>query len=171
MKNNLINIAYEQCFPAFLNSIENSFPANSSPYVATIEELQLTFDSNDIYRRELIHSLKKLIKKINKFIGSPVAGLVGGSFLDKNILKPDDIDIVVFYTRKVSISKIKEGKISEIITHAKMNNIDLSMCPFDYNPIWSLKIACFYTQLYMCDKTTTENRKGSILIDFIEKTK
>jgi len=162
----LLKEAYNNGFPAFINNIENSIPNNSSPYYCTINELNHIFKSTDRIRTSYIIKLRQIIELFKSTIGEPVAGLIGGSFLDIETIKPNDLDIVVFYSRNESSPSMTEGVILDLKSTAKNNHIDLSLFPLDFDPLWSIKTIGFYTHLFMSNKNSIDASKGCVLIDF-----
>lgn len=160
-----LDLARKKKFPCFLNPINESFPANSSPYYCNMEYLKNTF-SNNSERIELYNAFSFCLELINQKIGTPVGAMLGGSFLDLENSAPRDIDAVVFY--ESSNVQIKEGAVAEIHNLKKSKNVDLRLCPLDFNPLWGLKVAGFYANLFMSSRSNKDSNNGCLLIDLIE---
>jgi len=163
----LIEFAHEKSFPAFLGDIQFCVPSNSSPYICEIDDL-FNFNSNNAVKMKLLLNLKGLIDDIRKSVGEPFAALLGGSFLVKDVSCPNDIDILIFYKESSLTHEIIEGTIDRLKKNASDGDIDLTLCPFDYNPIFSIKMCSFYTHLFMSSKNGS-TVKGCLLIDLAGK--
>ena len=159
----VIKSANKKSFPAFLGDIESSVPSNSSPYICKISDL-LNFNKDNEIKKKLLISLEGLIDEINISIGEPVAALVGGSFLVKGVVRPNDIDALIFYKENSRTLHIVKGTIDRIKKTAIEGGVDLKLCPYDYNPLFTIKMCSFYTHLYMSSKSGQQN-KGCLLID------
>ncbi len=152
-------------FPAFLDTISCSSPSNSSPYICEIDDLLSLFKNN--YKHDLVENLDSIVKEISKLIGNPIAAIIGGSILDNKIKKPKDIDVVVFYVQNSQTNNIESGSSERIMQKAAENSIDLKLFPFDYSPIFTLKMCSFYTHLFSSSREP-QNSKGCILLDLTD---
>lgn len=156
--------AFSEGLPNFLHDIPDSHAGNSSPYITDIIGLKDMF-STDVHRRDLLKNFDQVIDLVTQHLGSPLMALSGGSFFDIKNKQPKDLDLVLFYEHSVDVA-IKQGVIDHINQFATTNQIDLRLCPYDFNPLWTIKVASFYSHFYLNSKKSNQLlKRGVVLIN------
>jgi hypothetical protein len=164
----LFSYLNEKSYPAFNNPLELSVPSNSSPYICRLIDLEEIFKGYE-FKLELISNLHSVLEILKHTVGTPVLALVGGSFLQREVRKPNDLDVLLYYKQSNITHDMKSGAIEDLIELAKSKNIDLVLCPYDFNPVHTIKTSVFYTHLYMSSKNGFD-KKGCLLIELEDKS-
>jgi hypothetical protein len=153
-------------FPAFFDDQNHSTPLNAAPYVTDLNELLNSLGTNQHRRRlakELLSALE--IAKSGNFIF--IHAIFGGTFIDKAVSRPNDIDCAFFYKCRTNASQCDFTKLQISQDQAKNSNIDIRYFPIDADPILAIKAAIFFGILYSCDKIDPVIRKGCVLVKYL----
>lgn len=151
--------AKERGFPAFLDGDRRSTPLNATPYIASLDELDVRDGSEK--RSILLRNLRIGLMELEEIGLHALAILIGGSFLDQR-KDPGDLDCIVFYATGLE-PNLTVGSDWQIKQRAR--GIDARLVPLDSDPIVLLKSALFFGALYSRPTGEHESTRGLVLVD------
>lgn len=149
-------------FPAFPEGVQASTPINATPFLIDIDGLVLL--SQDPWRIELIQRLLSLIDETRGLGVSPLAALIGGSFLDSSCV-PHDLDCVIFYEN----GQRSSHELARLQKKWRTDCIDVRFIPYDRDPIILLKAAVYFGALYSSTRSGNSRSKAALLLDVREQ--
>lgn len=149
-------------YPLFPKSgIATASPHNSAPYVIDSSSIEEIFGGTP--RRDyLMQQLQSLLSDV-ALTTRLHALLIGGSVLNYRNPNPNDLDVVVFYSRKDLDSQSLASKLLSWQTQYHRRGVDARFVPTDAGPTLLIKVSAFFCALYASGHGTTAH--GAVLID------
>lgn len=145
--------------PASLVPYESPNMRESSPLVATLDQIEQRFAGDDVRIKDLA-----LLRKAVALLGSRgiivECILVGGSFLDRKV-QPNDLDgLVVYRTESEKPFDIKGDDPFEM----NLDRLDLRFVCCDASPLVLVKMVSFFSTLLSSPKFEGGVARGLVLI-------
>lgn len=150
-------------FPSFTRPIEGSGPYNSSPYVCS-ESSGLLFFSTLPGRQNLTMALQAAMCEVKSLV-TVACTMIGGSFINPAVGRPNDVDVVFFYalTREAAAQGTVEP-IAALSKSLRRLRIDARFVPVDSDPWVIVKLASYYTTLYSAVRDGQAAGGGLVLL-------
>jgi hypothetical protein len=155
--------AMEKDFIPFPYGIDASDPLNSTPFCAGLSafhDFALISDA----RKKLVASLTDWLADLKCNGLTPLAVMVGGSFLDCSIPNPHDLDCVIFYRKSDGAERLDPQWLSGSRSRAMAQGLDARLVPTDADLIVLLRSAIYFSALYGQSKNGRPAR-GVVLIN------
>lgn len=148
--------------PPFIREIHESTVANASPYVISYADFAAAFSGSE-RRRRLLQELGVAIDSVRATGAKPIALLVGGSFLIRDLTIPRDLDCVCFY---VDSDAPPAGSLTRACERFRAEGVDMRLVPYDADPLMALKACGFFSVLYGRTRASAALQRGCLLIGF-----
>lgn len=159
--------AFEQDrLPIFPRAIKECTTADSSPYLCPADAFSRRYGFN-AHRRQLIDQLATFTAQ-SFAVGVKIGALlIGGSFLDRSIALPRDIDCLVYYRIDAPAEEV-DSIITRWNALRHRFPLDVKLCPIDAGPLTIIKRSIFFSNLFSIDKATLVLGRGTILVELPE---
>lgn len=136
----------ETGFAPFRSPEIESTALNSSPYVASEEELWSDFGFS-IKREGLLRSLQKGLGGLSAIGLTAPCLLIGGSFADRSCESPNDLDVVILY-RSENCGVVDTGILAAVERALLADRIDARFIPSDGSQLLLLKAFGYFCLLF-----------------------
>lgn len=133
-----------------------SNPWNATPYLASIPLIKELLCFNP-QRSELFDRFCYLLDTVKRDLTVDFA-ILGGSFCSTSVEHPNDIDVVLFYSKPRATSLLPA-----IQARAKRECIDIRLMPFDIDPVLVAKMIGYFVSLYGFGSGRAVDRRAIIL--------
>jgi hypothetical protein len=153
--------AYKRGFPPLLDVVAKSTMSNASPYVCSVAEFSALCGVG-ARRKELSDVLQRALADLLSRHAEVVGLLVGGSFIDTQVVDPGDLDCVCFYRASEGF---RADEMSGLTPKYKHLDLDIRFIPADSDPLLLIKAAAFFTLLYTA-RRGGEPSRGTILVAY-----
>lgn len=154
-------LAESQNFPHFVGPERASTPINSSPYMVALSDVR---NGKVLKRRDRLMTIfLRCVDTLSARGIEPVAALLGGSAIGPKP-NPSDLDCVLFY--RADRDSIRDFSwMASFERASKSDGLDVRLVPLDGDPVLLIKIASFFSTLYV--KNAGEDRivRGLVLVD------
>lgn len=155
--------ALEKGFPRFLGTDRNSTPFNATPYVTDLPRFYEVF-ADEPGRADLTAALKEVLAEASSLGAEPYVALVGGSFINPAVERPNDLDCALFYRAdREGHDALAEGLVA-LRKSGKARGIDMRFFPVDMEPVILMKIAMYFGALYSGNRPKENGTAGCLLV-------
>jgi hypothetical protein len=152
--------------PIFPQAIKECTTANSSPYLCSMDDFGRRYGTSQ-HRTDLINRLAEFVEG-SRGIGVHISALlIGGSFIDRTVGQPADIDCLAFYGIEVDDHAV-DSIICRWSQFRRRFPLDVKLCPADAGPITIIKRAIFFSNLFSIDKSSLVLGRGTILVELTD---
>lgn len=149
-------------FRRFQGTVAQSSPGNSSPYSVALHELKIACAGSRSRARLLAQFLHCLDCAP---VGITIThALIGGSFLDPDVLRPNDIDCALYY-RVDSDSLSSAHSLYAFGQLLRRYCIDARLVPSDAGLDVLVRVTAFVTSLYASRRDGQPSQTGLALVD------
>jgi len=137
-------------------------PLNSYPFHVSWANLHADW-AFTARRAKLVENLQALHQAIIKRDIRPAGFLIGGSFSDRSVEDPRDIDAVSYYAGHVAVQK---DLLSTLQRKAKRElSIDTRFIPVDTDPLLLIRATAFFSLLYSKKEGSNQITRPLIFLD------
>lgn len=152
-------------FPLFPSDVHRCNPANASPYVATLDQLEGLWAA-DSHRLELLARMQRIATARHGSIRVRFT-LMGGSVLRPVCPSPRDLDVVFFYEADgASAPSDVERALAESVRDAKAARLDARFVPLDADPLIAVRFSMFFATLFSISRDSRAASTGCLVIPF-----
>lgn len=155
--------AWPHGLPPFGGAVERSNPLNATPYACSFAQLASRC-ATDPRRSNLLRAARGYIDRAEALGVEIVFAIVGGSFLDRDVAAPNDLDCIAFYVaRSVAAPDELGARLGAIQIEAHHASVDLRFLPYDGEPWLTAKMIGYFCVLYSRTRADAAVSRGVVL--------
>ncbi|MFC5371070.1 DUF6932 family protein [Brevundimonas faecalis] len=150
-------------FPLFPEGGDAATPFNAYPFHARFSDLETDWTFSQA-RCRLVQALGGVIIDARTIGVRPAALLIGGSFADRAVDAPADLDTVIYYS---STSGDSAGLALGDLQHRAKHEakIDCRFIPIDVDPLVIIRATAFFSILYAAEQMSRKVTRPPIYVD------
>lgn len=149
-------------FAFFPQGERRSTPLNAYPFHLRLNDLDRDWSFSS-RRRQLSANVRVLLTWLEETNAAPFAMLVGGSFADRSVASPSDLDAVLYYM----YAPISVVHLEELQAKSKVElDIDVRMIPVDGDPLLVIRTAAYFGILYSKIEGSMTIVRPPLYVDF-----
>ncbi|MFN7127789.1 MAG: DUF6932 family protein [Brevundimonas sp.] len=152
-------------FSPFPDGERRATPLSAFPFHLRLRDLDADWGYTP-QRADLARNVHRLIGRVADTGVAPYALLIGGSFADRTVDAPRDVDLVMFYTGVAEDARLTELQITAKKTHL----IDCRLIPVDGDPLIVIRASVFFGLLYSKREGSMVITRPPLYVDLVRKT-